>query len=107
MTTKQLRRLLDLVQSHGWSVPRAAAEVGVSPAWARACLRRHGIRPSRRRDRAAWYAAYRRGDDALVAFGTLQDLCRALTLTPATVRNYASTGKGRYYIIRLEDDRHD
>lgn len=100
MTTLQLRRLCHLVEKEGWSVGKAARAVGVSPSWARRCLRAAGLRARRPK---TLYAAYDRETTALVVLGTAQDLSRALRLSPATIRAYASTGKGRLHIIRLDE----
>lgn len=104
MTPKQRHRLIRLVKGDGISVPRAAEKLGFSPSWARRCLRSAGIRGNGLK---TLYAAYDRRTTALVVSGTAQELGRALRLSPATIRTYASSGKGRYHIKRLEAKCYD
>lgn len=107
MTTLQRGRLISMVQDEGRTVMEAALAVGLCYQTAyRALLHLHIPIPHKgwRRELKAQYAAYDRKTDELVALGTADEVAHACGITVGTLRSYVTRDKGKYQIVRIEEE---
>lgn len=107
MTTLQRRRLIALIQDEGYTVMEAALAVGLCYNTVyHALLRLHVPIPHRgwRKELKAQYAAYDRKTDELVALGTGAEVAHVCGITIGTLRTYVTRDKGKYQIVRIEEE---